>query len=175
MSFFDRLINKITDHDCPACGHRLHESCTDQLKCPRCQANLVPLSLNSSNKKNEDKKQQQQKRYTLIGLLIFSLLAFFLIAISQQSVYAAKKKLPKIVLYSASWCGYCTKTRKFFKRFKIPFTEKDITKSVKANQEYRKLGGGGIPLIIIGKRYKLTGYNPSLLFKMLKKTGYKIN
>ena len=39
-----------------------------------------------------------------------------------------KKKNRKVIIYSAAWCGICTKAKKYFKKKKIPYKEYDINK-----------------------------------------------
>lgn len=63
-----------------------------------------------------------------------------------------------VVMYSTDWCGYCTKARQYFKRNNIPFREKDIEKSAQAKQEYSRLNGSGVPLILVGKQ-KIQGFD----------------
>lgn len=70
----------------------------------------------------------------------------------------AKRK--KVVMYGASWCGYCRKARTYFKSNNIPFREKDIENSKTAKQEFDRLGGGGIPLIFVGKK-SMRGFTPA--------------
>jgi len=53
----------------------------------------------------------------------------------------------EVVLYATDWCGYCQKTRELFDRNNIPYVEYDIERSERAYQEYRSLGGRGVPVI----------------------------
>ena len=39
------------------------------------------------------------------------------------------------------------------------YTERDIEKSVAAKDEHRRLGGRGIPFIVVGGEKKIYGYN----------------
>jgi glutaredoxin len=61
-------------------------------------------------------------------------------------------------MYSTSWCGYCKKARKPFERNNIPYQEHDIEKSKKAAQEYKRLNGRGVPVILVGKR-RMNGFS----------------
>jgi len=56
----------------------------------------------------------------------------------------------KVVLFATSWCGYCAKTRALLNRYNIPFTEYDIEKSDEAHANFERLGGRGVPLVLIG-------------------------
>ncbi len=58
---------------------------------------------------------------------------------------------PPITMYSATWCGYCTAARNFMDANGIDYTEHDIENSTAGYEGYKKLGGGGVPLMVIGK------------------------
>lgn len=73
-----------------------------------------------------------------------------------NKVKAAKKQ--KVTMYSTSWCGYCKKARKYFTSQGIPFVDYDIEKNARARREYDKLGGRGVPVIVVGKR-KMNGFS----------------
>jgi len=74
----------------------------------------------------------------------------------------------KVVLYGTAWCGYCAKTREYFKTHQIDFVDLDIEKSPEARKAHAELGGGGVPVVLIGNR-KIQGYNPGALEAALKK------
>lgn len=63
-----------------------------------------------------------------------------------------------VVMYSASWCGYCKKAAIHFRKNNIPFTEHDIEKSEQAALQYKKLNGRGVPIILIGDQ-RMNGFN----------------
>lgn len=64
---------------------------------------------------------------------------------------AADKKALDIVMYSASWCGYCKKARSWFAAEGLPYRELDIEKDPGANEAYQKASRGyrGVPLITV--------------------------
>jgi glutaredoxin len=64
----------------------------------------------------------------------------------------------EVVLYSTTWCGFCKKARKFFRSKGIAFKEYDVENSVKGRRDYAKLGGGGVPIILVGNR-RLNGFS----------------
>jgi mycoredoxin len=72
-----------------------------------------------------------------------------------------------VVLYATEWCGYCRKTREFFKQNNIAFVEYDIEKSAEGRAQYDQLRGSGIPLIVI-RGEVLRGYDPGALKRALK-------
>ncbi len=71
-----------------------------------------------------------------------------------------------VIMYSTSWCGYCKKARKYFRENNIAFTEYDIEKSAQAKMEYERLGGKGIPVIIVGKK-RLNGFTETAFEEMV--------
>ncbi|MEX2199616.1 MAG: glutaredoxin domain-containing protein [Burkholderiales bacterium] len=63
-----------------------------------------------------------------------------------------------VVMYATSWCPYCAKARAYFGRKGIAYTEYDVEKSPTANAEFKRLGGRGVPLILVG-REKMSGFS----------------
>ncbi|MES9943328.1 MAG: glutaredoxin family protein [Candidatus Thiodiazotropha sp.] len=64
----------------------------------------------------------------------------------------------KVVMYSTKRCGYCKKARRYFKRNAIPYVEYDVETSQKGRRDYKKLGGRGVPIILVGKQ-RLNGFS----------------
>ena len=67
-------------------------------------------------------------------------------------------KSKTVVMYSTSWCGYCKKAARHFRKNNIPFKEYDIEKSKSAAKAYKKLNGRGVPVILVGKK-RMNGFN----------------
>lgn len=78
---------------------------------------------------------------------------------------------PEIKLYATDWCGYCKQARQYFARNGIRYVELDIEKSAAANAEYKRLGGRGVPVILVGAQ-RMDGYGEARLAQMLKAAGY---
>lgn len=74
---------------------------------------------------------------------------------------------PEVILYATQWCGYCAAARDFFSANGIRFTELDIEKSSAGYEGHRKLGGNGVPLVVVGDRV-IHGYNEGELRSTLK-------
>lgn len=92
----------------------------------------------------------------------------------------AKAKTPKaeqhnndVVILTAGWCHYCTKTRQFLKKNHVKFTEYDIENSNIGYQLYRSLNGRGVPVIRVGQTV-LFGYDPQQLKVVLEENGYEL-
>ena len=64
----------------------------------------------------------------------------------------------QVVMYSTEWCGYCKKARNYFRNKNIAFTEYDIEKDAAAKQAYDRIGGRGVPVILVGQR-RMNGFS----------------
>lgn len=82
-------------------------------------------------------------------------------------VAVAGASQPEVQLYATSWCGYCKATREFFAANGIRYTEHDIEQSSAAYNEHKKLGGHGVPLIVVGDQI-INGYDERALRQILK-------
>lgn len=86
---------------------------------------------------------------------------------SNKKIHTKGNKLPKlrpraVIMYSTVWCGFCKKAKAYFRKKGIGFTERDIEKSSQAKKEYQALGGGGVPLILVGNKSgtkKISGFS----------------
>lgn len=66
----------------------------------------------------------------------------------------------KVVLFGTKWCGYCAKTRDYFRKNNIAFQDVDIESSATAAMQFAKLGeGSSIPKVLIGNR-QIVGFKP---------------
>src|SRR5512147_831936 len=72
---------------------------------------------------------------------------------------------PPVVMYATAWCPYCAKARAYFKRTGTAYTEHDIEKSADAHAQFERLGGRGVPLILVGDE-KMAGFS-ELAFESL--------
>ncbi len=78
------------------------------------------------------------------------------LAVDQPAAAAPESK--RVVMYGAQWCGYCKQARSYFASHNVPYTERDIDRSPAARQEFERLGGGGVPLILVGEA-RLQGFS----------------
>ena len=100
---------------------------------------------------------------------------FVAIALATAAINAAPQdaqpRLPQtVVMYATSWCPYCAKARAYFARTGTPYVEHDIERSAAAKMEFKRLGGRGVPLILVGKD-KLSGFNELAFESMLARAG----
>ena len=64
----------------------------------------------------------------------------------------------KVEMYGDPQCGYCRQARQYFLDNGINYVEYNIRQSATRMQEFRRLGGRGTPLILVGDR-KIHGFN----------------
>lgn len=83
-------------------------------------------------------------------------------ATTSASESASADGQPAVVMYTTASCGYCRAARQFFDKSGIAYTDLDINQSEKNGEEFRKLGGRGVPLILVGEE-KMVGFNAQLL------------
>lgn len=86
----------------------------------------------------------------------------------KEQAEKAKLEKQKVVMYSTQWCGYCNKARRYFKRNNIPYKEFDIEKNYSAKVDYQRLGGKGVPLIVMGGKV-MRGFSERRFMKAYKK------
>ena len=69
-----------------------------------------------------------------------------------ESVRPAPAAAPgaEVVLYSTQRCGFCRKARAHFRARGIPFTEYDVETTERGARDFQRLGGRGVPIILIG-------------------------
>jgi len=65
----------------------------------------------------------------------------------------------EVVMYGASWCGVCKRAEAWFHQQGIPFKEYDVETSAIGRREFRRLGGTGVPIILVGER-RMNGFDP---------------
>lgn len=70
-----------------------------------------------------------------------------------------------VVMYATAWCPYCAKARAYFESTGTAYTEHDIEHSADARAEFKRLGGRGVPLILVGNE-KMAGFS-ELAFESL--------
>lgn len=71
-----------------------------------------------------------------------------------------------VIMYATDWCGYCKKMRKMFKSKGIRYREFNIESSTMAHQEFKSLGGRGVPLTLVNGT-AVHGYNPQKVMSLL--------
>ena len=65
----------------------------------------------------------------------------------------------RITMYSTDWCPHCKNARNYFTAKGIRFTEYNVETSDTGRREYEALGGGGVPVIVVGSKV-MRGFSP---------------
>jgi glutaredoxin len=65
-------------------------------------------------------------------------------------VAEANAEQPEVIMYATDWCPHCKRARTFFERHGIAYVEYDVERNGNAWRENKKLGGGGVPTIVVG-------------------------
>ena len=92
-------------------------------------------------------------------------------AVSFIDAPPATASLPKLRMFTTQWCPVCKKAKAWLKQRGTPFEEFDIETSAAAKAEYRRAGGRGVPLILLGKE-RMAGFDARRLEIILAKAGY---
>lgn len=71
----------------------------------------------------------------------------------------------KVVMYSAVWCGVCKQAKSYFRTNGIPFAEYDVETSSKGKADYKRLGGSGVPIILVGEQ-RMNGFSAATFQSM---------
>lgn len=159
---------------CPHCNHaRPSDASVPDWQCPACHKayakggrELPPASLRtySDSAPLERRGGGRWLVFLLVLAAVLWLARPLLPAPSAPAPVAAGQ--PEVVLYATDWCGYCRMTREFFASHGIRYVEHDIEKSAEALAAHRKLGGNGVPLIVVDGEV-INGYNEGALRQML--------
>jgi glutaredoxin len=84
------------------------------------------------------------------------------------------KKAPEVavtssvVMYSTSWCPHCKRARAYFARNGIAYQDIDVEKSEAGKRDFAALGGGGVPLIVVGGK-AMRGFDSTRMDQLLNR------
>lgn len=84
----------------------------------------------------------------------------------QQVTAADISSEHELVFFSAVWCGYCDRARRWFDAQGVDYLEIDIESSTEAQQLWREAGGRGVPLVLVGEQ-RIAGYAPAAFARAL--------
>ncbi|MCR4302213.1 MAG: glutaredoxin family protein [Sulfuricaulis sp.] len=77
----------------------------------------------------------------------------------------------EVKILSTTWCGVCKKAKNYLAAKGIYFSEYDVETSDIGRQEYKRLVGKGVPIILVGNQ-RMDGFTANKLEEMLKNVGY---
>jgi glutaredoxin len=162
---------------CPHCNYARQATAeTPDWQCPSCQkayakaGSAPPPETLIQYGPNVEARSGGAGKWLLI-LLALGLAFWFGRPLLQKghvvpAMAVASAEQPEVVLYATSWCGYCKMTREFFAANGIRYTEQDIEQSSAALLQHKKLGGKGVPLIVVGDEV-INGWNEQSLRHLL--------
>lgn len=162
---------------CPKCSYaRKPSDEAPEWQCPSCQVAYIKASdepvlasrYGTPAAKNRSASSGLLKwgaALAVLGLVLFVGKPLW----SSQSAppVIASGVQPQVILYATEWCGYCAATRKLFEEKGIAYTELDVEKSTVGYEGFKKLGGNGVPVVVIGDKV-IHGYNEPALHKNLQ-------
>lgn len=76
----------------------------------------------------------------------------------------------EVVIYTTEWCGYCRKAKAFMDAKGVRYREVDVETSQAGQQEFARLGGRGVPVILVGNQ-RMDGFDQARLEAMLENAG----
>ena len=87
------------------------------------------------------------------------------------SAYLTQHKA-QVVWYGTETCPFFAKVRAYFKENGIAYADLDVGKPGESREEFKKLGGKGVPLLLIGDR-RIDGYNAGVIREALRASSDK--
>lgn len=166
-----------SDGICPACGYRRKPTDTaPQWQCPACEVVYSKFSqpVEEKPRPGADTPRTElpdHKWKLVVFVLVIGAIYLMLHAKrSEDADFSApviySENMGEVLMYTTSWCGMCQKARDFFDKHEIPYTEHDVEADREAYQDYRALGGRGVPLIFIGQT-RIEGFDEAEIRKAL--------
>lgn len=77
-------------------------------------------------------------------------------------------KAKKVIMYSAPWCGVCTRAKRFFQARGIPFRELDVEKNQMARRDLERMNARGVPVILVGGK-RMNGFSEKRFMDLYEK------
>jgi glutaredoxin len=106
--------------------------------------------------------------FIITALVVYQYWGSIYSFISPPPDYAASHG-GKVLVYGTSWCKYCAKTRKLLQDNDIPYYEYNIERSTEGYAQHKRLGGVGVPLVLINGEV-VKGYNPARILQLANGT-----
>lgn len=91
--------------------------------------------------------------------------------VSTLSNPTATKTKQSVRIFTAAWCGYCKKAKAFLNAKGVAYDEVDVETSDRGRSEFSRLGGRGVPVILVGSQ-RMDGFEAGALTAMLEQAGW---
>jgi glutaredoxin len=85
------------------------------------------------------------------------------------NIQTSNSSASSIQILVASWCVHCRDLEKFLQDQNLGYIRLDIEKDPEGRKRYQQLGGGGVPMVIIGNSV-LKGFDKEAILEMLEKS-----
>jgi mycoredoxin len=145
------------------------------LECLEALAGRKSVEVGSAAEAPAPPSKERARRPLLLTLLGFSVM---LLVVDRGPVwyYDPRPANPPghVIVYSTDWCPVCARLRECLQRHRIPFEERDIEKSARAEAEWSALDGTGVPLTVVGQRVA-HGLRREQLQGALAEAGYRVD
>ncbi|CAN5373200.1 hypothetical protein BH11PSE11_BH11PSE11_31960 [soil metagenome] len=164
---------------CPGCNYvRQASDSAPEWQCPSCErayikaaGPAVSADYGRYGKRpvEKDASGSSLLKWLLIGLFVSAALVTgrTMWQIKHRAAVAAiATTQPEVILYGTTWCGYCKAAREFFADNGIRYIDMDVEKNADGNAALKKLGGRGVPVIVVGEEV-IHGYNKDHLKESL--------
>jgi len=106
---------------------------------------------------------------TILAALTIAVLAF----VGLVRAYIPAADADRVILYTTRSCGYCAALRQTLDINGIPYTDRDVERSVVGAVGFLFLGGRGVPVSVIGPEI-VYGYNKNVIAERLAAIGYRV-
>ncbi len=179
---------------CPKCGYvRTAEDRAPEWQCPACQVVYAKASRSADLSDcpppvmNPRLTKEQESSWfptlkTVVTLVLVSFIGyggynfFSGITITRETSGEMAAASPiiapdkTVLIYTTSGCKYCKMAKEFLKAHNITYEEFDINNSERGKEDFGKLGGIGVPIMIVADT-KVVGFNEDELKSILKTKG----
>ena len=85
----------------------------------------------------------------------------------EREHYANSAAGKKVEVFVTSWCPYCKKLEEYLQAQHVQYTKYDIERDAKGKLIHDQLGGGGVPVVRIGEKQVVHGFDQQALGKAL--------
>ena len=109
----------------------------------------------------------------IISLVLFVFIAMGIYFSGPDPVYCQQSfanRDHRVVMFGSRTCPYCRQARIMFEQNKIPYCEYKVNASLETQQAFIKLGGQGVPLILIDNEV-FHGFNETIISEELERQG----
>ncbi len=109
----------------------------------------------------------------ILFTLLFTALLLFALDRTTAYIYQPKPDSKEVILYTTDWCPYCNSLRIHLENNDIPYTKRDIEKSISGIAGFWALRARGVPVSVVGPKV-VYGYDINKISEQLTSLGYDL-